>query len=250
LKVNCEVRSIAAQTDFSCLRRNARREVLHIEDDYESSDSSSLSDFSVKKRKRKPPTRSVACGGFEYLDNIICYDRTTLRSVGIGTATSARDFGSYVNFRSERQFHNKVDKSVGNHVESRSVASHAKPSTREKRIGKSRPSISDASTAPLSCLTQNKSVTCDLMDSTSSVPKIIEKTVIEHVHVEAPKPEAKDAAVECGIQTKESSDGPDEISTVDAESYVDWFSENSRARRVQTTNVNNLSFEKNVTSCR
>ncbi|CBY22950.1 unnamed protein product [Oikopleura dioica] len=240
-KVNCEVRSIAAQTDFSCLRRNARREVLHIEDDYESSDSSSLSDFSVKKRKRKPPTRSVACGGFEYLDNIICYDRTTLRSVGIGTATSARDFGSYVNFRTERQFHNKVDKSVGNHVESRSVASHAKPSTREKRIGKSRPSISDASTSPLSCFTQNKSVTCELMDS--SAPKIVEKTIIEHVQVEPLKPETKDASVNSGIQTKESSDGPDEISTVDAESYVDWFAENSRARRVQTTNAQTSSTE-------
>ncbi|CAG5099073.1 Oidioi.mRNA.OKI2018_I69.XSR.g16226.t1.cds [Oikopleura dioica] len=250
-KVNCEVRSIAAQTDFSCLRRNARREVLHIDDDYESSDSSSLSDFSVKKRKRRPPTRSVACGGFEYLENIICYDRTTLRSVGIGTTTSSRDFGNYVNFRTERQFQNKVDKSVGNHVETRTVASHAKPSTREKRIGKSRPSIVDASTAPISQLTQNKSISCELMNS--SAPKVVEKTVVqtvvekEVVHVEVPveqpKPETKDASIETFNQTVDSSTGPDEASSVDVGSYVNWFAENSRARRVQTSNVQTISTE-------
>ena len=76
----------------------------------------------------------------------------------------------------------------------------------------------------------------------SSAPKIVEKTIIEHVQVEPLKPETKDASVNSGIQTKESSDGPDEISTVDAESYVDWFAENSRARRVQTTNVNNCKL--------
>lgn len=73
--------------------------IIDAEYDSAESDSSNRNsgDFGLesfhRKRKRKPMMRSVASGGFEYIDNIICYDKTCLRSVGIGTSIQKRDFG-------------------------------------------------------------------------------------------------------------------------------------------------------------
>ena len=91
--------------------------------------------------------RSVASGGFEYLENIICYDRTCLRSVGIGTHVTTRDFGQVTSIKLQRE-QLRVDRAVGNHTEYRTAACHAKPETREKRSGNSRPTTCDASTTP------------------------------------------------------------------------------------------------------
>jgi hypothetical protein len=84
-KVNCEVRSIAAQTDCSSIRNSTNQNRLHIDDhddgQYDSSGSfDSSSSRNMNRRRRKPATKSVASGGFEYLENIVCYDRTCLRN--------------------------------------------------------------------------------------------------------------------------------------------------------------------------
>ena len=43
-----------------------------------------------------------ASGGFEYIENIVCYDRTCLRSVGIGTTVQTRDFGQVTSAKLQR----------------------------------------------------------------------------------------------------------------------------------------------------
>ena len=85
IQVNCEVRSIAAQTDCSSIRNSTNQNRLHIDDhdegQYDSSGSfDSTSSRNMNRRRRKPATKSVASGGFEYLENIVCYDRTCLRN--------------------------------------------------------------------------------------------------------------------------------------------------------------------------
>ena len=79
------MRSIAAQTDCSSIRNSTNQNRLHIDDhddgQYDSSGSfDSTSSRNMNRRRRKPATKSVASGGFEYLENIVCYDRTCLRN--------------------------------------------------------------------------------------------------------------------------------------------------------------------------
>ena len=79
------MRSIAAQTDCSSIRNSTNQNRLHIDDhddgQYDSSGSfDSTSSRNMNRRRRKPATKSIASGGFEYLENIVCYDRTCLRN--------------------------------------------------------------------------------------------------------------------------------------------------------------------------
>ena len=239
-KVNCEVRNIAAQTECSYIQ--SRKSRLHIDEfDYDSSDSSSTrnsGDFNSvdpaahRKRKRKPIMRSVASGGFEYLDNIICYDRTCLRSVGIGTSIQTRDFGQVTSIKLQKE-HLRVDRAVGNHTELRTVGCHVKPETREKRCGNSRPTTCDATTTPDLRLRQERGVTADI-----PLPNRLPPMPPKQPEVVKPPPPPKPEMVSIGVDsTPETTDaiiGPDTVSFNAQSTYVNWLSENSRSRRVQT----------------
>jgi len=251
-KVNCEVRSIAAQTEYTSIKSNS----LHInEHEYDSSGSASSSRASLdvslgsaasRRRKRRPATRSVAVGGFEYIDNIVCYDRTCLRNVGIGTSTQTRDFGHQANIKSNSEVL-RIDKAVGNHIEHVSIACLAKPESRDKRSGKSRAFQCDASTMPNQLRTMNQGTCCSLISpAKSSTPKTSVKSVQSSQISTQTKTSSHSiatgtdvvtqAAVACeaNVATASTSTGPDHQLYADQSSHVNWLGENSRSRRTQT----------------
>ena len=60
------------------------------------------------------------------------FEKTWNRNVGIGTSTQTRDFGHQANMKPQRELL-RVDKAVGNHIDSVSIAVLAKPESRDKR---------------------------------------------------------------------------------------------------------------------
>ena len=73
-----------------------------------------------------------------------------------------RDFGQTANVKGSRDAL-RVDKAVGNHVDSVSIAILAKPESRDKRSGKSRAFQCDASTTPLVVKTNDRGTCCSLL---------------------------------------------------------------------------------------
>lgn len=207
------------------------------------------------RRRRKPATRSVASGGFEYLDNIVCYDRTCLRNVGIGTSVTTRDFGQTANVKGSREGL-RVDKAVGNHVDSVSIAILAKPESRDKRSGKSRPFQCDASTMPHVVRTNDRGTCCSLLpqnfptkiehmmtqnstiqsSSSSTQTTATEKTLSRTTSTSTENKETKSSSTETDNDVTTTACGPDNPKLfTDQSNYVNWYSENSRSRRTQTS---------------
>ena len=88
--------------------------------------------------------------------------KSSNRNVGIGTSVVTRDFGQTANVKGSRDAL-RVDKAVGNHVDSVSIAILAKPESRDKRSGKSRAFQCDASTTPLVVKTNDRGTCCSLL---------------------------------------------------------------------------------------
>lgn len=88
--------------------------------------------------------------------------KSSNRNVGIGTSVVTRDFGQTANVKGSRDAL-RVDKAVGNHIDSVSIAILAKPESRDKRSGKSRAFQCDASTSPHVVKTNDRGTCCSLL---------------------------------------------------------------------------------------